>query len=184
LANHIEAIHAVTDRRILIQGPKLDSATMERVSREVFELNKTTGDILVVFDSPGGRHIDGKTLFDVFRTSREKVIGMVQGIADSAAFIALLGCHVKLATHYSTFVVHNSEMTYEGRIKYTSSAKEYLKTFKRVNLLRRERIWLISLILKKTKGKISRRELSKLLDEDRRIDADEAIKLGFIDGIV
>jgi len=178
-------VKAVTNRRILIQGPKLDSATLQQASRQLFDYSKEDGDILVVFDSPGGSLLDGKALYDAFRISRQRVIGLVQGAADSAAFTALQGCTIRLFTESSTMLIHDSVLAYTGRQKHSDNEAEYLKTFRRRRSdLRGERTWLMSLVMRKSGGGITRKQLSALLAVDRRLSAVEALEYGFIDGIV
>ena len=183
--SRLRLVQAVKGRRILVQGPKLDINTAQEVSRMMFKFNRSVGDILVVFDSPGGSLMYGKGLYDAFRASRETVIGLVQGVADSATFIALQGARIRLATANSTLLIHNAEVLYQGRVKYSSSEQEFLNVFRsRVKTLRYERQKLVKLLLEKANGKISRRDLAKLLDAERKLSAQEAFEYGFIDGVV
>ncbi len=152
---------------------------------QISRLNSRPGDILIQFSSPGGGNQAGKHLFDILRISQERTVGLVLVSANSAAFTALQGCHLRLASENSTLVVHNPELERYERIKYSSRVEDFIPAFEeRLLMIQEQREWLIGMTLQKSKGKITREELEILLDEGRTISAQEALKLGFIDGIV
>ncbi len=182
----LQLVHAVDpNRRVLINQERLDVGYVDHVSREVFGLNQKPGDILVIINSLGGSHSAGKHIGDIFRTSSSRIIGKVEGKADSAAFTALMGCHLRFATENSTFLVHNPEFDWSLRVKHNSSAEIVGKNFLTIRKnVRKERLWLIHAILNREGVTISRKELIALLKSERRISALEALHFGFIDGVL
>jgi len=185
-SSYLELVSGIPNRRrVRVTSRKLTEKVAKGLQSQISRLNDRPGDILVQFKSPGGAHQAGKNMFDILRVSKERTIGLVIVSANSAAFIALQGCHLRLASESSSLVVHNPEVERYERIKHSSRPENSASACERaIQTIQVQREWLIDMILQKSEGKMTRDKLRILLDDGRTLNAEEALKYGFIDGIV
>jgi ATP-dependent protease ClpP protease subunit len=184
---NLALVHAVDpERRIIIRTDKLESPERVRIVERLFEFNAKVADILLTLDSSGGSYKDGQFIHDCIRNSKSRVIGLVEGRANSAIFTVLQGCHIRLATENSTLIVHNPEIIPgRKRVKHNSSLRDAKKDFLELrSQVQKERRWFINFALKCSKGGISRIELVELLEKESELSASEALTFGWLDGIV
>jgi ATP-dependent protease ClpP protease subunit len=93
-------------RRLSIQGA-FSNRDSEALLKQFSVLDAGEGDILCTIDSKGGNADAGLNVCSQFRDSPRRIIGLVQGHAMSAAFMALQGCTVRLATRQSELAIHD-----------------------------------------------------------------------------
>ncbi len=153
------------------------------------ELQKTDGDILWTVDSGGGSFNSGIDLCSSFARSRNRVVGYVNEIARSAAFMALQGCSMRLAHPNAILQIHNPEgINFTATVRYDTDEVEYLamqqkwfRGYQPVAAANRE--LMIQILLKRSHFK-DRAILEGFIEGDKELSAEEAIELGFLDGIV
>jgi len=155
-------------------------------------MQREEGNILFVADSIGGHFSAGIALYDSFRTSSQMVIGKVEGIAASAAFMALQGCGIKLATANSILVIHDtgSQDPEPFFVRHTTTRGEFMRYHADIFNTLSEKVYrnhettldiLRAVSSFKHKGK---EVLEQFLDTEHRMTPEEAISYGFLDGII
>lgn len=176
-------------RRIEIVG-KLTNQVASRKMAELNALQIDDGNILVTFNTGGGHTSAGLNLCEAFSKSSQRTIGLVDREGMSAGFMALQGCHVRIAKLGSIIGIHNPESSDQDPlpIKHNSTEEEYLKE-KRARfrmhqaLVRQQREKMLTILLERSVFK-DREKLEKFLETAGPMSPGEALKLGFLDGVV
>jgi ATP-dependent Clp protease protease subunit len=134
---------------------------------------KDAGDegVRLLVNSPGGDMTVGTQLYSVL-SRYGKAEALVEGIAASAATLAICGCTVIRAEPGAMFCFHNPTSYAEGDHSDMSSAAETLREAKAA---------ILDLYMRR--AKVSRRELSALMDRDVLISAKTAMYYGLCDEI-
>ena len=66
--------------------------------------------IFILINSYGGSVYNGFSLYNLFRSCSTPIIGIVVGVCYSAATLALLGCHLRLAMPNTSLMLHRSRL--------------------------------------------------------------------------
>lgn len=137
------------------------------------ELNQDEGPITVKIHSPGGDCIAAAQIYNLLSEYKGNVRVEIDGLAASAAsVIAMAGDEVYMSP-VSMFMIHNPMTLAMGDASDMEKAKDMLFEVKES---------IINAYEKKTK--LPRRTLSKLMDDETWMNANKALELGFIDGIL
>ena len=137
------------------------------------ELESGTGDITIWINSPGGDCVAAAQIYNMLMDYKGSVTVKIDGIAASAAsVIAMAGTEV-LMSPVGMLMIHNPMTVAMGDADEMEKAIEMLGSVKESILNAYE-----------IKTGLSRARLAHLMDAETWMDANKALELGFIDGIL
>ena len=137
------------------------------------ELNSGSGDITVWINSPGGDCVAAAQIYNMLMDYKGAVTVKIDGIAASAAsVIAMAGTKVMMSP-VSMLMIHNP-------ITIAAGDKEEME--KAISMLDEVKESIMNAYEIKTG--LSRAKLSHLMDAETWMNANKALELGFIDGIL
>nr|DAJ97194.1 MAG TPA: Putative ATP dependent Clp protease [Caudoviricetes sp.] len=137
------------------------------------ELNSGSGDITVWINSPGGDCVAAAQIYNMLMDYKGAVTVKIDGIAASAAsVIAMAGTEVMMSP-VSMLMIHNP-------ITIAAGDKEEME--KAISMLDEVKESIMNAYEIKTG--LSRAKLSHLMDAETWMNANKALELGFIDGIL
>lgn len=154
------------------------SSTVDACIQKLAEWSRTDPKchIEIVFNSPGGSVIDGMALFDYIeriKNEGHKVTTSAMGMAASMAGILLQTGHERRMGKQAWLLIHQGSFGAVGSVGEVEDTVDWVKKIQ-------ERILdIFASRSKMTKAQIKRRWHRK----DWWLDADEALKYGFIDSI-
>jgi ATP-dependent Clp protease, protease subunit len=169
--------------RSLLLGRTISESNINEMIEKIFYLNQKDGSILLQINSAGGCVSSAKKLYEHILLSRNEVIGLVTGDCFSAAVTILQACNKRYATPLSVFGVHYlahnisfsivPNKTFDQYMEYVNS--EFDQIHFNNNTIRN--------ILKR-KMTIDEKQLHDLLNNEKVLNAEEALKFGLIDKII
>ena len=174
---------ALRDRRIFINEEITEDSMFKAcyLLDRLVELDKHDGikkDIEIVLDSPGGYIYYGMSLISKIISLREngyKIIGTVNSIAMSMAFMILLCCSDRRGLKHSRIMCHQPSSAAWGTLQdMEESVEETLALWNRMK----------ELIIKYTKITDDQLEDIKSRKYDWFMWSEEALELGVIDQII
>ena len=174
-------------RRILVVSDGINPTMAGRIIDGLLSFNfeSTVAEIKLIIDSSGGNVVPALRVFDTIRLSKAPVVGIVHGRCDSVAVSLFQACHRRLTTANSTFFLHF--ITSDLKFKFHESEKEVLKRLRAVRVHNHQLQERIEKILSARTGRTIA-QLRQLMQkgelEERRIMADEALKLGLVDEVI
>lgn len=137
------------------------------------ELESGSGDITIWINSPGGDCVAAAQIYNMLMDYKGSVTVKIDGIAASAAsVIAMAGTEV-LMSPVGMLMIHNPMTVAMGDAEEMEKAIEMLSSVKDSILNAYE-----------IKTGLSRAKLAHLMDAETWMDANKALELGFIDGIL
>ncbi|MCR5599528.1 MAG: Clp protease ClpP [Ruminococcus sp.] len=137
------------------------------------ELETCSAPITVYINSPGGDCVAAAQIYTMLMDYPHDVTVKIDGIAASAAsVIAMAGTKV-LMSPVSMLMIHNPATVAMG---------DHTDMKKAIAMLDSVKESIINAYEKKTG--LSRKELSAMMDSETWMDANEAVELGFADGIL
>jgi len=137
------------------------------------ELESGSGDITIWINSPGGDCVAAAQIYNMLMDYKGSVTVKIDGIAASAAsVIAMAGTEV-LMSPVGMLMIHNPMTVAMGDADEMEKAIEMLGSVKESILNAYE-----------IKTGLSRAKLAHLMDAETWMDANKALELGFIDGIL
>lgn len=130
-------------------------------------------DVVVEVNSPGGYVTAGSELYTALRTYKGAVTIDVVGQAASAASVAAMARHNRIAPT-ATLMIHNVSMDgvsgdYHDMDKASATLQELTKAMANAYV---------------DKTGMDRKQILKMMDQERTITADDAVKEGFIDELI
>ena len=137
------------------------------------ELFAEKGPVTIWINSPGGDVWAAAQIYNMIRDYPYKVTAKIDGIAASAASVIAMACDEVLMSPVSTMMIHNP-WTYAW-----GDAKDMEKVIRQLNECKET---IINAYVLKTK--MSREEISQLMDEETFFEVYWAIEHGFADGII
>ena len=166
---------------ILIYGQISDESWFEDeiTPKKFAEDLKTFGnkDLTVRINSIGGDVFAAQAIYSQLKNYSGKVDVVIDGICASAAtIIACAGMNVKMPTN-AIYMIHNPHTFVCDYCDepYLSRLIAALKPIKQTSL---------NVYLSRVKSKLTESELSKLMDNEKYMTAEEALDYGFIDEII
>jgi len=166
----------LASRTVIVSG-QVDAELAQRVIQQLVLLDHDSDKrITLLINSPGGEVYSGFAIFDTIRFVSAPVMSVVVGLAASMGSILALAAPKgsRFCTPNAKFLIHQPLMMgYQGRaLDIEIQAKEIL----------RDRERLVTLYAEET-GK-SAQEISKDIDRDRWMTAEEAQAYGLLDRII
>lgn len=137
------------------------------------ELNRRSGDITVWINSPGGDCFAAAQIYNMLRDYDGKVTVKIDGIAASAASVIAMAGDTVLVSPVSMIMIHNPATIAMGDHNEMQKAIEMLEAVKDS---------IINAYAVKTG--LSRNKLASLMENETWMDAKEAVKLKFADGVI
>lgn len=170
----------LNNRIILIQGADfVELFDYVRDSLRELELSHNSPDITVEIESNGGNVDFALYIYDLIRLYKGNTTGVVVGYARSMAAIILQACKKRRMFQHSYLRIHNTSNHDSETAKDKKDSKKMKKVIERLDFLDTTKA---NILVKKT-GQ-TRTFISKLMDEDRDMDAIEARQLNFVDEII
>jgi ATP-dependent Clp protease protease subunit len=129
------------------------------------------GDITVWINSNGGEVFAASVIYTALKNYSGKITVKIDGTAISAASVIAMAGDEVLMSPTSILMIHNPWTFAEGEAKDMQKA---------IDLLSEVKESILNAYTKKTK--LSKKEISNLMDQETWMSADKAIELGFADG--
>ena len=169
-------------RMLLLGGPILEKKVNE-LREQIITLNlKGEEEIKLVICSEGGDSDPSLWLFDMIKSSKAPITGIINGECASMALVVLQACQKRLSTKHSMFFTHMLSLTITFSLY--DDFKEKIK--RRVKKAQENQIHIENILIQRT-GK-SHDEIMKLIEEGEKyktpISAQKAKKLNFIDKVI
>ncbi|MGL5376869.1 MAG: head maturation protease, ClpP-related [Cetobacterium sp.] len=133
-----------------------------------------SGTIKLTINSPGGEVFAGLSIFNNLKKHKAKIEVDVLGLAGSVSSVIAMAGDVVRMPRTAAIMIHNPF------VPYTSGESKDLR--KRADALDKMKEMALAAYL--TKAKISKEEISELMDRTVYLTADEALEYGFIDEII
>lgn len=137
------------------------------------ELAKVSGNLTVWINSPGGDCISASQIYTMLRNHKSKVTVKIDGIAASAASVVAMSGDETLISPTGYLMIHNPMTLASGNKSDMEKA---------ITLLEEIKEGIINAYVRKTG--LSRNKISKLMDDETWLNAEKALQLGFVDGIL
>lgn len=145
------------------------------VTPEMFrsELKNHPGDVTVFLNSPGGDVFAASQIYTMLRNHKGNVTVKIDGIAASAASIVAMAGDQTLISPTGYLMCHNPMTVAMGNKSELEHAITMLDEIKE---------GIINAYVRKSH--LSRAKIAKLMDEETWMNAEKALQLGFVDGIL
>lgn len=137
------------------------------------ELAKVSGNLTVWINSPGGDCVSASQIYTMLKNHKSKVTVKIDGIAASAASVVAMSGDETLISPTGYLMVHNPMTLASGNKSDMEKAIALLEEIKE---------GIINAYVRKTG--LSRNKISKLMDDETWLNAEKALQLGFVDGIL
>ena len=169
-----------SDRALYIYGPIDDETWLgNEVTPKIFkdELDNGAGDLTVWVNSPGGDVFAAAQIYTMLReysqNSKGRVTVKVDGVAASAASVVAMAGEKTLMSPVSYMIIHNPATVAFGDSEDMLRTKQMLEEIKEgiVNAY-------------EMKTGMPREKISRFMDMEKWMCANEAVELGFADGIL
>lgn len=131
------------------------------------------GDVTIFINSGGGSLIAGHEIYCDLKSYAGSTTAHVQSLSASAATIVMMACKKRVAEAVSILCVHNPSTWVYGDHNEISKTVKDLETLKNSILNAYEKVL-----------KLSRAEISDLMDEDKLLDVNQALEIGLVDEII
>lgn len=164
------------ETELIFEGPISDESWWgDEITPAMFrnELSKISGDLTVWLNSPGGDVISASQIYTMLKNHKGKVTVKIDGIAASAASVVAMSGDETLISPTGYLMIHNP-------MTFATGNKEDME--KAIVLLDEIKEGIINAYVRKTG--LSRNKISKLMDDETWLNAEKALQLGFVDGIL
>lgn len=164
------------ETELFFEGPISDETWWgDEITPAMFrdELAKVSGNLTVWINSPGGDCISASQIYTMLRNHKSKVTVKIDGIAASAASVVAMAGDETLISPTGYLMVHNPMTLASGNKSDMEKAIALLEEIKE---------GIINAYVRKTG--LSRNKISKLMDDETWLNAEKALQLGFVDGIL
>lgn len=137
------------------------------------ELNAGSGNITVWINSPGGDCVAAAQIYNMLREYSGNVTVKIDGLAASAASVIAMAGDTVLMSPVSMLMIHNPA---------TMAWGDHAEMQKAIEMLDEVKESIINAYVIKTG--LTRAKLSHLMDAETWMNANKALELGFVDGII
>lgn len=165
-----------TGRTLTLSGSIAEESWFEDdVTPEAFakDLNSGSGDITLWINSPGGDCIAAAQIYNMLKEYPGAINVKIDAIAASAAsVIAMAGDNVAISP-VGMLMIHNPQMFAMGDHNDMALAQDMLNEVKESIINAYE-----------LKSKLSRDEISQMMENETWMNANKALELGFVDEII
>ena len=164
------------ETELYFEGPISDRTWLgDEITPAMFrdELTKVSGNLTVWINSPGGDCISASQIYTMLRSHKGKVTVKIDGIAASAASVVAMSGDETLISPTGYLMIHNPMTLASGNKSDMEKAIALLDEIKE---------GIINAYTRKTG--LSHNKISKLMDDETWLNAEKALQLGFVDGIL
>lgn len=164
------------ETELYFEGPiSTDTWLGDEITPAMFrnELAKVSGNLTVWINSPGGDCISASQIYTMLRSHKGKVTVKIDGIAASAASVVAMSGDETMISPTGYLMIHNPMTLASGNKSEMEKAIALLDEIKE---------GIINAYARKTG--LSRNKISKLMDDETWLNAEKALQLGFVDGIL
>ncbi|MDE6501298.1 MAG: Clp protease ClpP [Ruminococcus sp.] len=164
------------ETELIFNGPISDETWWgDEITPAMFrdELSKVKGNLTVWLNSPGGDCFSASQIYTMLRNHKGKITVKIDGIAASAASVVAMAGDETLISPTGMIMIHNPMTIAWGNKSDMEKA---------INELEEVKESIINAYVRKTT--LSREEISRLMDEETWMNAEKALQLGFVDGIL
>lgn len=165
-----------SETELIFNGPISDETWWgDEITPAMFrdELAKISGNLTVWLNSPGGDCFSASQIYTMLKNHKGRVTVKIDGIAASAASVVAMAGDETLISPTGYLMIHNP-------MTFASGNKSDME--KAIALLDEIKESIINAYTRKTG--LSRNKISKLMDEETWMNAEKALQLGFVDGIL
>lgn len=165
-----------SETELYFEGPISDCTWLgDEITPAMFrdELTKVSGNLTVWINSPGGDCISASQIYTMLRSHKGKVTVKIDGIAASAASVVAMSGDETMISPTGYLMIHNPMTLASGNKSEMEKAIALLDEIKE---------GIINAYARKTG--LSRNKISKLMDDETWLNAEKALQLGFVDGIL
>lgn len=165
-----------SETELYFEGPISDCTWLgDEITPAMFrdELTKVSGNLTVWINSPGGDCISASQIYTMLRSHKGKVTVKIDGIAASAASVVAMSGDETMISPTGYLMIHNPMTLASGNKSDMEKAIALLDEIKE---------GIINAYARKTG--LSRNKISKLMDDETWLNAEKALQLGFVDGIL
>ncbi|MCM1226015.1 MAG: Clp protease ClpP [Clostridium sp.] len=164
------------ETELIFNGPISDETWWgDEITPALFrdELSKVSGNLTVWLNSPGGDVFAASQIYTMLCNHKGKVTVKIDGLAASAASVVAMAGDETLISPTGMIMCHNPATCAMGNKSDMEKAIELLEEVKES---------IINAYARKTG--LSRNKISRLMDEETWMNAEKALQLGFVDGIL
>ena len=164
------------ETELIFNGPISDEKwSGDEITQAMFrdELSKVKGNLTVWLNSPGGDCFSASQIYTMLRNHNGKVTVKIDGIAASAASVVAMAGDETLISPTGMIMIHNPMTIASGNKSDMEKAISVLEEVKES---------IINAYVRKTT--LSRAKISRLMDEETWMNAEKALQLGFVNGIL
>lgn len=165
---------ALQKRKILFYEGFNSRSVKDLTAKLMYLDRKNHKDIYLYINSPGGYVTDFLAIYDIIQNLHSRVVTIAVGQAASAgAFLLMSGTpKCRAALKHARIMFHQPSGGFFGTAEESKTQVAELDRLKEI---------LISLMMKHSTKKLSRKKVLSILNKDTYLDADQAKKLGLID---
>jgi len=158
----------------------VDYLMAERAIKGLHILDTGAADqpIIIIMNNIGGDVVHGMAIYDAIKHCRNHITIKVYGHAMSMGSIILQAADERLISENSVMMLHYGINAVSGHVKDVERQVEWGKKMDLWN----ERMFLEK--IKQVKPKFTAEKVKELLQFDRYLNAQEALELGLVDGII
>jgi ATP-dependent protease ClpP protease subunit len=169
--------------RSILFGPKCNDSHIDDIIKQLFHFDKDDGSIFFHINSSGGNFPATEKLYEHIRLRRNEVIGIVAGSCFGSVAVLLQACDKRYATPLSSFQLFYSGQHVVFGVIGDKPVDQYLDVIKRkIDLAGKYRSKTLNML--KRKMTIDEKHIHDLLIQESNLDAEEAKRIGLIDGII
>ena len=165
-----------SETELIFNGP-ISSETWwgDEITPAIFrdELAKISVNLTVWLNSPGGDCFSASQIYTMLRNHNGKITVKIDGIAASAASVVAMAGDETLITPTGMMMIHNP-------MTFASGNKSDME--KAIAVLEEVKESIINAYTRKTG--LPRNKISELMDDETWMNAEKALQLGFVDGIL
>ena len=164
------------ETELIFNGPISDETWWgDEITPAMFrdELSKVKGNLTVWLNSPGGDCFSASQIYTMLRNHDGKITVKIDGIAASAASVVAMAGDETLISPTGMIMIHNPMTLAAGNKSDMEKAIAVLEEVKES---------IINAYARKTD--LSHAKISRLMDEETWMNAEKALQLGFVDGIL
>lgn len=133
-------------------------------------------DITLRINSPGGDIFAAQAIYSMLKTYKGKVTAHIDGICASAATVVACGADAIVMPRNALYMIHNPMAVIMDRMDAEALTK-MAETMEKVKSI------IVSVYVAKAGEKSNEEEISKLMDDETWMDAEDALSKGLIDEI-
>ena len=153
----------------------ISSRSTEKLFKHLQILQSISKDpITIILNTSGGDTHQGMAMYDLIKNSPCFITIKVIGSAHSMGAVILQAADERVMTKNSTLMVHSGQTVIDAE---SDNFKRWQKEYERLDKA------IEDVFSKRLRGKVTKKELREMLRFDTILDANKALKLGFVDKI-